>query len=69
LIEGQIADQARVHGLPEERVLEDVILQPHALKRLIEPDEVAEVVSMLAGPVGATFTGAPVVMDMGWSAR
>src|SRR5213076_2703274 len=44
LVERQIADQARVHGLPEEHVLEDVILAPHAVKELIEPSEVAEVV-------------------------
>lgn len=69
LVEAQIGDQARSHGVAEEEVLEQVILQPHAMKRLIEPDEVAAVVSMLAGPGGAAFTGAPVVMDMGWSAR
>lgn len=39
LVEAQIADQARAHGLPEERVLEEVILAPHAVKRLIEPEE------------------------------
>ncbi len=50
-------------------MLRDVILQPHARKELVEPEEVADVVAMLAGPTGASFTGAPVVMDMGWSAR
>jgi 3-hydroxybutyrate dehydrogenase len=69
LVEKQIADQARVHGLPEERVLEDVILAPHAVKRLIEPSEVADVVSFLAGPAGRAFTGVPVTMDYGWTAR
>lgn len=69
LVEQQIADQARAHGAPEERVLEDVILEPHAIKELIEPDEVAEVVAFLAGPGGRSFTGAPVIMDQGWTAR
>jgi len=69
LVEEQIADQARVHGLPEERVLEDVILAPHAIKELIEPSEVAEVVGFLAGPAGRAFTGVPVTMDQGWTAR
>jgi 3-hydroxybutyrate dehydrogenase len=69
LVEKQIADQARVHELPEERVLEDVILAPHAVKELIEPSAVAEVVAFLAGPAGAAFTGAPVTMDQGWTAR
>jgi 3-hydroxybutyrate dehydrogenase len=69
LVEKQIADQARAHGVPEERVLEDVILAPHAVKRLIEPDEVAGTVAFLLGPSGRAFTGAPVTMDLGWSAR
>jgi 3-hydroxybutyrate dehydrogenase len=69
LVEGQIADQAKAHGLSEERVLEDVILAPQAVKRLIEPDEVAATVAFLLGPDGRAFTGAPVIMDQGWSAR
>ncbi len=69
LVEAQIADQARAHDVPEERVLEDVILAPHAVKRLIEPTEVAGVVAFLLGPEGRAFTGAPVTMDQGWTAR
>jgi 3-hydroxybutyrate dehydrogenase len=69
LVEQQIADQARAHGLEDERVLEDVILRSHAVKRLLEPEEVAEVAAFLLGPSGRSFTGAPVVMDLGWSAR
>ena len=69
LVEKQIADQARAHALPEDEVLEKVILAPHAVKELIEPSEVAEVVAFLAGPGGRAFTGAPVTMDQGWTAR
>ena len=69
LVEKQIADQAKAHGLPEDRVLTEVILAPHAVKRLIEPEEVAGVVSFLLGPEGRAFTGAPVTMDLGWTAR
>jgi 3-hydroxybutyrate dehydrogenase len=69
LVERQIADQARAHGIPEERVLEDVILAPQALKRLLEPAEVADAVAYLLGPGGAALTGAPLVMDSGWTAR
>jgi 3-hydroxybutyrate dehydrogenase len=69
LVEKQIADQARVHGLSEEQVLEQVILAPHAVKELIEPSEVAEVVAFLASPAGRSFTGVPVTMDQGWTAR
>ncbi len=69
LVEKQIADQARVHGLSDEQVLEQVILAPHAVKELIEPSEVAEVVAFLASPAGRSFTGVPVTMDLGWTAR
>ncbi len=69
LVERQIADQARVHDMAEADVLEEVILAPHAVKELIEPDEVAEVVAFLAGPMGRAFTGVPVTLDQGWTAR
>jgi 3-hydroxybutyrate dehydrogenase len=69
LMERQIPAQAQAHGMSEERVLEDVILAPHAVKRLLEPEEVAEMVATLAGPLGRAFTGVPVTMDLGWTAR
>jgi 3-hydroxybutyrate dehydrogenase len=69
LVEAQIADQAAAHGLPEERVLEDVILAPQAVKRLLEPDEVAEAAAFLLGPGGRAITGTPFLMDQGWTAR
>lgn len=68
LVEDQIAAQAAAHGLPEERVLEEVILERQAIKRLLEPEEVADVAAFLLGPAGRSFTGAPVVMDLGWTA-
>jgi 3-hydroxybutyrate dehydrogenase len=69
LVEAQIPDQARAHGISEDEALEKVILAPHAIKELIEPSEVAEVVAFLAGPAGRSFTGVPVTMDLGWTAR
>jgi 3-hydroxybutyrate dehydrogenase len=69
LVENQIAAQAQAHGVTEEQALEEIVLAPHAVKRLIEPDEVADVVAFLLGPTGRTFTGAAVTMDQGWSAR
>ena len=50
-------------------MLEDVILAPQALKRLLEPSEVADAVAYLLGPGGSLLTGAPLVMDGGWTAR
>jgi 3-hydroxybutyrate dehydrogenase len=69
LVEAQIADQARAHDLPEERVLEEVILERQAVKRLLEPAEVADVTAFLLGPTGRAFTGSPVTIDLGWTAR
>ena len=69
LVEAQIPDQAKAHGVSEDEALEQVILAPHAVKRLIEPEEVAEVVAFLLGPGGRSFTGVPVSMDLGWTAR
>ena len=69
LVEAQIADQAKAHGLSEDEVLERVILAPQAVKRMIEPDEVADTAAFLLGPSGRAFTGVPVTMDQGWTAR
>jgi 3-hydroxybutyrate dehydrogenase len=69
LVEAQIAAQAQAHDLPEDRVLPEVILAPQAVKRLIEPDEVAAVVEFLLGPGGRAFSGGAVSMDLGWTAR
>jgi len=69
LVEKQISAQAQAHGISEDRVLDEIILTPHALKRLIEPSEVADVVAFLQTSAGGAFTGSPVTMDLGWTAR
>jgi 3-hydroxybutyrate dehydrogenase len=69
LVEGQIADQAKAHGLSEDQVVEQVMLAPAAIKRLIEPAEVAETVTWLCSPSAASVTGTSIVMDGGWSAH
>jgi 3-hydroxybutyrate dehydrogenase len=69
LVENQIAGQAEAHGMSEDRVLAEVILAPQAIKRLIEPEEVADLVAFLAGPSGRSFTGTAIAMDLGWTAR
>jgi 3-hydroxybutyrate dehydrogenase len=69
IVESQIEAQARATGVAPERVLEDVLLAPQAVKRLIEPEEVAEVAAFVLGPGGRSITGAPLVMDLGWTAR
>ncbi|MFE1953444.1 MULTISPECIES: 3-hydroxybutyrate dehydrogenase [Streptomyces] len=69
LVERQIADQAAAHGIPEERVLSEIMLQDSALKRLIEPAEVAEAVAYLCSPAASFMTGASLVLDGGWTAH
>jgi 3-hydroxybutyrate dehydrogenase len=69
LVEGQIADQARAHGLSEDDVVEQVMLAPAAIKRLLEPAEVADAVSWLCSPSATSVTGTSLVMDGGWSAH
>jgi 3-hydroxybutyrate dehydrogenase len=69
LVEGQIESQAKAHRLSEERVLEEVILAPHVIPRLIEPEEIGDVVALLLGPRGELFTGNAFTMDLGWTAR
>jgi 3-hydroxybutyrate dehydrogenase len=69
LVEKQIAAQAAAHGLSETEVIEQVMLTPTAIKRLIEPSEVAELVAWLCGPSASYITGASYTMDGGWTAH
>ena len=69
LVEAQISAQAASHGLPEAQVLTDVMLAPVAVKRLVEPEEVAEMVAYLCSPPAAFITGASMVLDGGWTAH
>ena len=69
LVEKQIADQARVHRLTESAVLETIMLTHNAVKRLVEPEEVAALVGWLVGPDAAMVTGASYTMDGGWTAQ
>jgi 3-hydroxybutyrate dehydrogenase len=69
LVEKQIADQARVHGISEEEVITEVMLTEPAIKRLIEPAEVAELVAYLCSAPASFANGSSWVLDGGWSAR
>ena len=69
LVESQIEAQAAAHGISSAEVLSDVLLAPNAVKRLIEPDQVADVVLDLCRPGAWAMTGAVVSMDAGWLAH
>lgn len=69
LVEKQVADQARVRGIPEADVLEQVMLERNAVKRLIEPEEVAQAVAFLCGDGAWSMTGSALTLDAGWLAH
>lgn len=69
LVERQIADQATLHGIPESEVVAKVMLTESAVKRLVEPEEVASLAAWLASPMAGMVTGASYTMDGGWTAR
>jgi len=69
LVEGQIAAQAEANGIPESEVIEKIMLTQPAIKRLIEPSEVAELAAYLCCDAASFANGAAFVLDGGWSAR
>jgi 3-hydroxybutyrate dehydrogenase len=69
LVEGQIQDQARTLGISLEEVVEKVFLAQAAIRRLIEPEEVAELALFLASDKASAITGAVLPIDLGWTAR
>jgi 3-hydroxybutyrate dehydrogenase len=69
LVSGQIERQAKTHKIPESDVLEKVFLEKAAIKRLIEPKEVAALVSYLCSDEASAITGAAIPIDVGWMAK
>jgi 3-hydroxybutyrate dehydrogenase len=69
LVDQQIADQARTLNIPESEVIERVMLAPAAVKRLVEPEEVAAFALYLALDHASVITGAAHMLDLGWTAR
>jgi len=69
LVDQQIADQARTLNIPEDEVIERVMLAPAAIKRLVEPEEVAAFALYLASDHAGVITGAAHMLDLGWTAR
>jgi 3-hydroxybutyrate dehydrogenase len=69
LVDSQIADQAKANNIPPEEVISKIMLAPAAVKRLIEPAEVADFVAYLCTEPAGVITGAALTMDLGWTAR
>ncbi len=69
LVENQIADQARTRGIREDEVISDVMLKNAAIKKLIEPEEVANLAAFLASDEASSITGSSLTIDSGWTAQ
>jgi 3-hydroxybutyrate dehydrogenase len=69
LVEKQIADQARIHGIPESEVVEKIMVAEAPIHRLLEPSEVAAYVSFLCSDAASGVTGSAVTIDCGWTAH
>ena len=69
LVDGQMKDQARVHGITEEEVVSEIFLQKAAIKKLLEPKTIAEVISFLCSDAAANITGIALPVDGGWTAN
>lgn len=69
LVEKQIDDQAKAHGIPREEVIEKVILAEAPMKRMLEPEEVADLVVYLASDSARNITGSAIPIDEGWTAQ
>lgn len=69
LVDNQVADQARTHGITEEEVLETIMLKNASIKKLIEPKHVADVAKFMCSDAGAYMTGTMLTLDCGWTAR
>ena len=69
LAEEQITEQAQANNMTEAEALEEIILEPVAIKRLLEPEEVSELVIYLASDLASGVTGSAIPIDCGWTAR
>jgi 3-hydroxybutyrate dehydrogenase len=69
LVEKQITDQALANNLQPDQVVNEIMLAPAAIKRLIEPEEIASMALYLCGPNSNSISGSSFVIDNGWTAR
>ncbi|HKM65600.1 MAG TPA: 3-hydroxybutyrate dehydrogenase [Candidatus Acidoferrum sp.] len=69
LVEKQIEEQAKRHGISPEEVVQKIMTAPAAIHRLLDPDEVASLALYLCSDAAAGITGAALDIDLGWTAR
>ncbi|NRA71495.1 MAG: 3-hydroxybutyrate dehydrogenase [Gammaproteobacteria bacterium] len=69
LVDRQIADQASTHGIEPDKVISDIMLKNAAIKRMIEPEEIGELVNYIVSDAARSFTGSNLTIDLGWTAQ
>jgi 3-hydroxybutyrate dehydrogenase len=69
LVEKQIKSQAEINKLSEAQVVDEIMLAPSAIKRLIEPEEIAQLALYLCGPYSNSISGSSFGIDNGWTAQ
>lgn len=68
LVDNQIEAQAQNHGISKEEVVSKIMLQKAAVKTLLEPETVANVVKFLCSDSASNITGSALTIDGGWTA-
>jgi 3-hydroxybutyrate dehydrogenase len=69
LVQKQIPDTARAHGISEDRVIREVILAPQPTKEFVKLEEVSALAAYLCSDAAASITGAMLSIDGGWTAE
>lgn len=69
LVINQIADTAKLKNMSEETVMREVILKSQATKKFVEIEEIAKMVIFLCDEQASAITGAPLLIDGGWTAQ
>ncbi|MEO8475147.1 MAG: 3-hydroxybutyrate dehydrogenase, partial [Chryseolinea sp.] len=69
LVENQIADQAKAHGLSQEEVVSNVMLSKHSVKEFVPASLIGQMALLMASEQASTITGASWSVDGGWSAQ
>jgi len=69
LVEKQIAAQAQTHGIPEEKVISDIMLSKAAIKKMVPAENIGAIVKFLCSDAAASITGIALPIDGGWTAN
>lgn len=69
LVEKQVAQQAQEHGISEEDVINNIMLEPMPKKAFIEMEELAATVNFLLSDGAKNITGQNIVLDGGWTVK